>query len=167
MVDDNLSDQNKQGVMFSEAAGPMHPDKTKNICKVLFSSSLVILLALVALLAAFLKGICAPLYLTAIISLIALPFVLIGWGVFCGVQCRWVPLIMGIVVLPPAWVVTFLAFISDYPPQPPHRLFHGVLLISGAFACWLFLMIAFRQGPPGSTAGKDKTEHGSSGSKFK
>lgn len=98
------------------------------------------LIIFAALLIAFLSGVYDPLYFGGIFSLAALPIVLIAGSIYLVRRKKWLVLLLGVFLLPPAWVLTLVGCLSDYPLQPSHRLAHGVLLVSGLLAAWLYLL---------------------------
>ena len=98
------------------------------------------LIIVAALLIAFLSGVYDPLYFGGIFSLAALPIVLIAGSIQLARRKKWLVLLLGVFLLPTAWVLTLVGCLSDYPLQPSHRLAHGVMLVSGLLAAWLYLL---------------------------
>lgn len=110
--------------------------------------SLIALAILAAFFIAFLYG-WHGLYALGFGSLVALPFVLIGGSVYCVLMRKWILLGLGLILLPPSWIITLLGCMSDPPWNPGDisaHMFHASFLVSGALACWLFLTLIFWPG---------------------
>lgn len=109
-------------------------------------SSLALLLILIVF-TLFLTGIYDPLFWAALLSLIILPVALIGGVIICIHRRRWLAIAFGLLI-PPAWITTLLAAMSDYPHYPDQRLFQALVLASGPIVCWLFLSVALGRPKP-------------------
>ncbi len=107
--------------------------------------SLFLLLVLIAFFIAFVNG-WYGLYAIGLISLGAIPIVLIGGAIFTVSKKRWFTFGLGFIFLPISWVITLIGSMSDPPFDPANvsmHMIHAAVLLSGFFACWLFLTLIF------------------------
>lgn len=159
MVNNNAHSNENEKPVAQTAPEATFPSKrvnrASNVLKyTIIGISLATLVVLAAFFVSFLYG-WYGLYVMGLVSLVAIPFILIGGAIICGIKGKWITLGLGIIILPPAWVITLLGCMSEPPWDPSDissHLIYATVLISGAFACWLFLTLTFWQGRPNPTA---------------
>ena len=106
--------------------------------------SLAILIILINLYIYFCFGIYSPLYIPTLLGLLLIPIFLIIGTIFAIIRKKWLALAMGIFFLPPSWIGSMIAAMSNYPEQPSHRFFHGFLLLIAPLFLLLYITSVFQ-----------------------